>query len=92
MTTVLNWVDTKDRFPDKEGTYLCIWRDQLRELEFTKEATDILHWSEEEKEEVGGGLGPAFYDYDCEYEPYVYDDIRYWTEMPIFHLDKTEAE
>jgi len=96
MTTTINWISTKERLPEEDGTYLCIQfpphKDEcghLRVLEFTKEVADILYWDEED---VDGGLGPAFYEYDCEYEPYVYDDIWYWAEMPVFHRDKTKEE
>ena len=76
------WISVKDRLPDKNGNYLVVSDSPIcRRILIASFAKNL--------EKIGmntspfrGKKRPGWYDYDCDWGFFEYDNVTHWLPLP----------
>ena len=79
----VKWISVKDRLPDTDGYYLCVWNETIDVFEFAKNLYKVDKYSFTNKKGKSG-----FYECDREWGFIEHEDVTHW--MPLPELPKGE--
>ena len=80
----MEWINVKDRLPDKDGKYLVCTKSFLGR--FTRIISYTLNYDSPFEEEYLQGRA-IWYNYDSEAGDYEVDNVSHWMPLPELHSD-----